>query len=337
MKKLKKVFSWFTRIGLSAVLISFLCVAPFTVFPSLIKAQSEVNRREEFDYQGILELWHVETFEGGSISRSKFLEREAINFETEHKGTYISIQTMSLEQFNLNLNAGKRPNMLSFGIGVGDEFLSELIALNCEDVRSDIAKGGSINSKQLAIPYILGGYATISTGGDKLGVGLNGTNNPLKAYQKNGIEIKNLYEDNSLDSYTAYDKFLKGEFDSLLGTQRDVYRCFNRNQKGLLLDAQFSFLEGYTDLVQYISVFKTTDIEELLCKEYVKKLISKDVQKKLANYNLFSVLNDVKLYESGVYDEFENTLKKPLEVENVFSNLQEIEVKKQNAFREVVK
>lgn len=336
-KKIKNGFSWFFKIFLSTVLIAFVCMAPFTLLPNLLKEQAEVNRGEDYEYQGILELWHIETFEGGSASRSGFLEREAINFENQHKGTYIVIQTMSLEQFKLNINAQKFPNIISFGIGVGDEFIDKLVELDSPNVRSDLSSAGKFSSKQLGVPYILGGYALISKSSGKIGVGLKGATNPLKSMAQNNMQIANIYDDLNLDSYDIYDKFLKGNFDTLLGTQRDVYRCYNRQQRGLLSDASFTFLGGYTDLVQYLSIFKGSLIEEKLCKQFVLQMISVDVQSKLKNYNLFSTLNNLSLYNEGLYKDFEEVLQKKLTVENAFLGNEQIKSQKAEALKTVVK
>ena len=70
--KIYKNFSWFLKVLLSVIIIAFIWLAPFTLLPNLLNAQAQVNRTEKYEYQGILELWHIETFEGGSISRASF-------------------------------------------------------------------------------------------------------------------------------------------------------------------------------------------------------------------------------------------------------------------------
>lgn len=343
MKKLKIVFDWFLRVGLSGLLVAFLLVAPFTLFPNLLSMQADVNKKENYEYQGILELWHIETFEGGSVSRSSFLQKEAINFEKNHKGTYIVIQNMSAEQFELNIEAGKTPNIVSFGVGVANKISNNLVELNAGTVRTDLKDFGKQNSKQLAVPYILGGYALISQSiseekhSKQVGVGLKGYTNPLKVLSENNMKIDNLYSCDELDSYDTYDKFLKGNFSTLLGTQRDVYRIYNRQQKGLMQDVQFSFLSGYTDLVQYLSVFKSSAIEEKLCKEFVTLMTSEEVQLKLKDYNLFSVRDDIKLYNDGIYKDFENALREKLKSENAFISPSQITSQKNECYKDTVK
>lgn len=342
MKKFKLVIDWFFRVGLSVILVIFVVVAPISLFPSLLNDEAQVNRAQNLEHQGILELWHVETFEGGSVSRSSFLEREAIIFEREHKGTFISIQTMSLEQFKLNINNGKKPNILSFGVGVENSFISDLLEIDAGDTRSDLKVYGKIGNRQYAVPYILGGYALIyqnsllKTNEDLTGVGLKGATNPLNALNHLNKQIEKIYDDKTLDSYDAYDKFLKGNFGTLLGTQRDVYRVYNRQSKGLLNECSYEFLEGYTDLVQYISVFESEDAEQNLSLKFVARLLSEDVQKKLANYNLFSTLNNLNLYDSGIYKDFEKTLSKSITSINAFSTLDEINLQKEEAYLKVV-
>ncbi|HAJ77613.1 MAG TPA: hypothetical protein DCO89_00895 [Clostridiales bacterium] len=335
----KKWLNFFGRIIISGFVVLYLFLAPFTLLPSLLSAQANVNKSENYEYQGILELWHIETFEGGAKSRSGFLEREAINFEKKHKGTYIVIQTMNLEQFELNIKQNKHPNIISFGIGVGNDFVENLLDLDCASLRGDICAGGVFNGKQKAVPYILGGYAIISNGNanGKTGVGLKGTTNPLLAVQKEDKQIAELYDDNSLDSYDAYDKFIKGNFSTLIGTQRDVFRCKSRMDKGLLNGASFTFLNKYTDLVQYLSVFKGKEIEEKLCNEFVSHMISSNVQAKLKDYNLFSTLTNIKLYTDGLYKDFEDSLQSKLTIENVFEDISQIQTKKDEAFKNVVK
>lgn len=335
--KIMAVFSWFIRIGLSAVLVIFLCVAPFTLLPNILQAQADINKKEEYVYQGILELWHIETFEGGSASRLGFLEREAINFEKTHKGTYIVVQSMSAEQFALNYQNGKLPNMISFGIGLGDDFINQLVQLDTEYLRQDICAGGKFNSKNLALPYILGGYAVISNGGGLSGAGLKGTNNALKSLEKNNMQLDSMFDCEYLDSYDAYDKFIKNNFQTLIGTQRDVYRCFNRQQKGLMNNLTYTFLPKYTDLVQYISVCESTALEQKICKEFVSQIISTETQQKLKNYNLFSPLNNIQLYTDGLYAEFEKTLNQNLTVENVFLSKEQIQSQKSETYKNVVK
>ena len=332
MTKLKVFFDWFFKIGLSILLVLFLAFAPFTIMPSLLQSQANVNRTDEFQSQGIFELWHIETFEGGSASRTSFLEKQAIAFEKENKGVYIVVNSMSLEQFAINVSNDKYPNMISFGIGIGDGIADKLCSIDFDvGIRDELLCGGIFNKKQLAMPYILGGYALISKGDSQsnvVGTGFKGSTNSLKSVVSNGLHI-NLSNEIDFDTYDAYDKFLKGKYDTLLGTQRDVYRIKNRVDKGTLSGVEYQFLSGYTDLVQYISIVKTEAKDEEICKRFVKQLLSENTQQMLGKINMFSVLNNLKLYTDDIFAQMENALADKLEVENVFLNNNKIQAEKQ--------
>ena len=339
MKKFKIFFDWFFRFGTSCLLVLFLIFSHFSILPSLLLAQNDVNKKEVFEYQGILELWHIETFEGGSQNRGKFLEKVARSFEKTHRGTYVVVLSMGLEQFELNLKAGKTPNIISFGVGVGDELTKNLVTLDAIDVRNDLLAGGKYGSKQLALPYMLGGYVFVSTNTlqnsklGKTGAGLLGTTNPLFAAKLNNLKL-DLYDNNKIDSYNAYDKFLKGGFENLLGTQRDLYRISNRQQKGLLSDYNIYPLGSYSDIVQYVSVFQKEKTETELSKLFAQFLTSSQVQQSLADISMFSVLLNAKLYDNGIYKNMEQLLNQKLVTENAFVLPATIQNKKEKILNE---
>lgn len=326
-------FDWFFRIGTSILVTVFLVIAPVTIMPSLLASQAKVNRAPQYEYQGILELWHIETFEGGSQSRANFLEWQARKFEKLHTGTYVSVLTMTPEQFEINFDAGKTPNIISFGTGLGQKFLDKLVTLqNQNAVRTDLLCTGKFDSKQLALPYILGGYVLAKKQNSDLtksitGVGLKGLTNPLECAMQNSLQTK-FFDDKQLDSYSAYDKFLKGSFDNLLGTQRDLFRLQNRQQKGLLLDYEFEFLSKYTDLVQFVSVFESQKTQTELSKQFAEFLTSNQAQQDIAKIAMFSV-NSTSLYDSGIYAQMEQSLSGYLQVENAFCDKTYIETKKE--------
>lgn len=331
MIKHKVTFGWILKSITSVAIVCFLFLAPLTVMPSLLAAQSNINRVKQYGYQGILELWHIETFEGGSVSRAAFLEKQCVAFEKQNKGTYIVVKTMSPEQLNLNLQNNNRPNLISFGIGVGDQFVDSLCALNFADsIRPDLLVGGKFNGSQLALPYMLGGYAVICQNKapqNTTMVGVADFTNPVKASVLNKLNLQ-FAKNINFDSYTAYDKFLKAGHKNLLGTQRDVYRVNNRVSKGMLTDISYQFLTEYTDLVQYVSVFKTDAKQQQICTDFVRFLISAASQQKLANINMFSVLQNMCLYTDNLFGQMEKSLSKNLHVENVFLSTQAINLEK---------
>ena len=124
--KYKNIFKYIIKILMSIFILLYIGIAPITIFPRLKQSQGLVNKEIQIDYMGILELWNVDTFEGGSVSRTAFLQKRAMEFEKQHTGTFIMVQSMTLEQVQLNIENGNLPDMISFGIGIGDEIINHL-------------------------------------------------------------------------------------------------------------------------------------------------------------------------------------------------------------------
>lgn len=323
----------------SVVIIVFLASSPFTLFSKIQALNYQINGEYNFSYTGILELWNVDTFEGGSVSRSSWLEKRAMEFEKQNKGTYIVVRNLTPEQLKLNLESGNIPSLISFGIGVGELFYDKLITLTKSyAVRDDLINGGKVKGKAKAVPIMLGGYNLIANGEfcnqtnnlieefnnfsikDKtnLGYGNNSYITPLFSLYCNNIStISSVFEETEQqDSYDCYDKFIKNNFVTLLGTQRDYYRCRNRENNMKMQNNSYYFLGNFTDLVQYISVFKTDNKTEDMCENFIDFLTQEKTQQSLTSINMFSVLN--KSFYTDEYKEFEAKLLKPLKTMNVF-------------------
>lgn len=315
------------KIALSVFVCVYILIAPITVFPLLKQNQSLVNKQIKIDYMGIIELWNIDTFEGGSKSRTNFLEKQAISFEKKYIGTFIMVYTMSEEQAKLNLANGLRPDIVSFGIGIGDELIQSLIPLKSEyNVRSDLIDGGKCNGIQYAIPYLLGGYVLVNDNeyqlkddiNTSLGFGGASNNNASLSIAVNNVKANKIFKDSeNIDSFNAYDKYLDKKFDTLLGTQRDLYRILNRIDKGNMSSRSFEYVSGFSDLVQYLGICTTDVIKQDIALEFITMLLSDKVQSSISDYNMFSTTN-VKLYSSGEFANMEKALSKNLKTLNVF-------------------
>lgn len=318
-----------------AVLVScYIFIAPLTVFKTLQAKQNVVNKEIDIKYMGILEMWNIDTFEGGSKSRTSFLEKQALKFEKISTGTFIMVSNMTVEQAKLNLQNGIIPDLISFGIGIGDDLLEYLSPLSeTFNVRKDILNGGKCNDIQYAIPYILGGYNIVSDTNSQIeintsnncinssmGFGGKSFNNSLMGLVINNIQCKNIYENSlNIDSFTCYDKYLSKHFDTLIGTQRDLYRIENRIQKGNMQNRNFCFLPQFSDLVQYVGICSKDEIKKEISLKFIKELLSEQCQETLKDINMFSVLNKkVFSQEDELFFEMEKTLSKELKTLNVF-------------------
>lgn len=320
---------FFFKIIFSFVIILFLLISPFTLFPKINSLNYSLNKEYQFDYSGVLELWNVDTFEGGSVSRATFLEKRAIEFEKEYKGIFISVNNITLEQLKLNLENNRKPHIITFGVGAGEYIKDEIIDLtNAFEVREDLVKSSMVNGKIKALPLMLGGYTIITNiekvNDDNLEENLQANEivfsnteniNPLMSLLVNNIENVKLYEDN-FSSFDSYDKFIKNKYNLLLGTQRDYYRCKNR-EENMKMQCSYNFLSGYTDLIVYGSVFKSNGDLEFISQKFLEFLTNETNQQKLSKINMFPVISKNIFAESG-YKEYNENLLKEVKTLNVF-------------------
>ena len=323
---------FFVKIILSVVIVSFLIVAPFPLFSKINQLNYSFNGEINLKYSGVLELWNVDTFEGGSVSRTTFLEKRALEFEKQNKGVFISVNNISLEQLKLNLNSGKLPSIITFGIGAGEYIVNELKTLNTNFfVREDLIKSAVINGQIKAVPIMMGGYSLIlnkelvleedflrkNEFNNSIVYSTKDNINPLLSLFVNNIQIKKQCEEN-LTSFDAYDKFIHNKYEIILGTQRDYYRCKNR-ENNLKMQGEYKLLAGFTDLIVYAGVCKSDSVKEEISENFISYLTSKNVQEKLQNINLFPVINE-NIYIDEDYKNFNNVLLKNVKTLNVFSN-----------------
>ncbi len=314
----------------------FLLVAPYFILPQIRKGDTGWldNNIETTTF---LELWEIDTFEGGTASRANFLERTAYMYQDKTKSNYVLVRSLDLEQAKLMLENGSRPDMISFGVGAGDlvSGIAQVIEENFS-VRNDLQAGGIKDGKTLAVPWCFGGYllcgmndiTDLSLSGLQglnkdlpiIGTGYN-YNQPDKALPENEIS---LIDKTPRTQYEAYESFLRGnEFQVLLGTQRDFYRLNNKVNLGVISNINYRYLNTYTDLVQFIAI-TTTDTNKIeKATQFIEYLTSAEIQSRLTRIGMFSV--DGKTIYSNEYSDFEKALQNKLQVLNVFTSNAQLE------------
>lgn len=328
MKLNKKTF--FQIISFLLVLSVFL--VPVFLIPQINKNTQRTNPKEVF-----LELWNVDTFEGGKASRGAFLEKQAVNFQKTNTNVYIIVKNLSTEQAELQLASGAVPDFVSYGIGAGKMFKTLCKDVKNFDVREDL-------KIPKVVPWCLGGYVLCSIKNidlkdenailnNTIGFGVKNTI-CLSALNENVEEVGKLekvYEKSKTagyGEYNAYEDFLKQEFDVLLGTQRDFFRLLNRINLGALDSCKFNFLSGYSDLVQWFSVLTDDEEKTKIIENFIDFILSEDIQRKLVNIGMFSSTG-LLIYEDENYKKFEEAISKDLITISPF--LDEFEIReKQN-------
>jgi hypothetical protein len=293
MKILKKY--WTRVVGLVLIVLILIYVPCFALKSARdyeIYKEPQLNTR-------VYSLYHIETFEGGSKSRSQFLNTVARALEKDHAGNLFMIKTIKPEELQSILSQ-QTPDLISFGHGVGHLALPYLIDKSeTYDIRDSLLFSGIFNNKIYAYPYIASGYAYFTHGvkTDDYWVGSS-----IFVHPENSYDSINQKPVKDISSYEAYKKFVYNKKSNLLGTSRDLFRVENLNNIGRL-NASITPLETYTDLIQYIG----TTNNDSLCQKFISMCVSREYQAKLTEYSLFSVLNH-KLYSSGIYNDMENAI-----------------------------
>ena len=304
--------------------IVFLIIAPFVLLPKINKAYSfdSIEKNNTF-----LELWEIDTFEGGTNSRSKFLENTAVMFEQKNSGVYIIVRNLSLPQAILMLQQDAIPDLVSFGVGVGDYIKAYIKELNIStSIRKSVLNSAKLNNKLLALPWCMGGYVWCSFNDinnlkeSKVGVAVE-NNIPPKTENKSIIRYNTQYD--------AYKDFLSNNYDVLLGSQRDYFRLNNKVSLGAIEKCNFKFNNSYTDLVQYIAI-TTTNLNNISpCQNFIRFLLEDNIQKRLTNIGMFSVC-EKHIYKGTNYAEFENNIMQITNILNAFTEIEEIKEKQNN-------
>jgi hypothetical protein len=344
--------------------VFILVFMPSVGFGQIYRLNAAPPKTAQPAYQGILTLWHVDTFEGGTYSRESLLGDFSKSFEKVNKGTYIIVSGFTPEEFVTQLSLGFEPDLISYAIGAGELIADRLSeyggALN---IRDDILSGGKIDGKVFGVPWCMGGYTLLSTDKLLLNAGLNKDDALIDNVFKSGYEKKSgkntkpifsvaagqngnlpmlalslntdaaIADDFSIEGgycldtqYKAYEKFVSLDYSTfLLGTQRDVYRCSLKCDQGKINELISVPLSGFSDLVQYISIFGSAKKDKFLaCERFIEYITGDDCQRRISALSMFGV-NGARLYGGGALADMELALSKPLKTPNAFTSKKIIE------------
>ena len=329
----------------TALCVVLACAALLIwALPNLpVKPQTEQPQT----YQGVVEMWNVESFEGGVGSREAWLINRAAKFEAANKGLFVHVTTLSEEQLTAKLAEGQTFDMICFSRGVGTLVKEQLTSYtgSVGTIKDNYLISGQLEGKQYAVPLYSGAYClfarTEQLGSDRLleealtakytrKIGKNTVelqplvcgftpyNSPLSALALSGGKGKaNVSE--QVTQYQAYEQFVANKTAvTLLGTQRDMYRLSQRESNGKIDALGFAALTGYTDLVQYVAISGGAGDKADACVQFTEYLTGEEAQSSLVNLSLFSVLDET-FYTSDRYVQCESSLKTAY-VPNVFGD-----------------
>ena len=296
-------------------------------------------------YQGVINLWIVDSFEGGSGSRQSWFTKRASKFEQQNKGLFVCVTVLTEGQLESKLQQGQNFDMLCFSRGIGEKVIDTLAPLDVDFgcVCENFAQSGRLNGTAYALPIFAGAYCLFArqsqqkqdvlshclttTFTRKIGkntiqlapmvCGFAPYNSPLTALAMSGGK-GSFTPDYAKSQYLAYEQFVENKTAvTLLGTQRDMYRLQKHLQMGKMEELVFAPLMAYTDLVGYLAVGRHSQNLQA-CTRFVEYLLSDQVQQTVAEMGMFSVTNQ-NLYSNGWYALCEQGLKDAY-VPNLFAD-----------------
>ena len=340
------------------LLVVFSVATLLILLPHLPEKPLETPQKS---YQGVLELWNVETFEGGSGSLSAWLTARAAKFESQHEGLFVHVTNLNVAQLQEKLDAGENFDILCYSRGVGSlvQGLLQPYSGSVANVRDNMLLSGEVDNAVYALPVYAGSYCLFAraeqlpANSDLLSSALSNTytrkvgkhtyelsplscgftpyNSPLSALAMSGGRGKITANEN-VTQYTAYENFIANKTSvTLLGTQRDLYRLLKREEMGKIEKLTYYPLSGYTDLVQYLSISATCGDKAQSCNGFLEFVISEASQQTLCNINMFSVLEQA-FYTQSIYQKCESGLSSAY-VPNVFGDADAIVAQRNTAIK----
>lgn len=291
---------------LSILFISFIALFSLTFCYSKLKHIPLISG--DNSELSIYEVWHIESFEGGSRNRLSYLKQIALDYEKEHSTQLFMIRQVQASDLE-NLISQSRPALVSFTEETAKIVLPYLAQLSKEyGVAGHILESAEFNGKLMAIPYIASGYCYILKQSAKDTTLYSGNNSCHTATDFISTQVNN---NSSLSSYECYSKFVNSNDIQLLGTFRDVFRVKNLQNLGRF-QANFTPFEQATDLIQYLGI--TNNSKEI--QDFLQFIMQDKYQYNLRDLSLFST-KFFNLYTDEVYSKMENALKS-IKIPNIF-------------------
>ena len=250
MKKLKRLKSVIVR-----VFILVLVVVMIICLPSVKISQNQdlsqiysVFLGNKSKYQGIVEIWNIDTFEGGNKSKSSLLNEIAKLYQKTNKGVYFMVRNLTENECVGLLLKGEVPDLLSCSYGVAEkvkDYIQEYsnVDENCfENGAKEIIKS---MEEKLAIPWCKGGYFLISTK-NKLE---NSKIENINSVKLSNIVFSSGYEVKGKNSNKIVYSLSVGSYKYLM--PQLALKTYNNNEVGLI--SKYSYNENLIQSSPYVA------------------------------------------------------------------------------------
>ena len=116
-------------------------------------------------YNGIVEIWNIDSFESGTKSKFSFLEKVAKKFQKQNKGVYVLVRNLTIGECENSLKQGKLPDLISCSYGVCEKIKDYFVPFKDKDIEiyNNFVEAGKFEDKVYGLAWCVGFYALIST------------------------------------------------------------------------------------------------------------------------------------------------------------------------------
>lgn len=164
----KRVFKIIKRAFLCLVVIALLICLPFVsvnksdnlslIFSAFVGKKS--------DYQGMIVVWNIDTFESGTAAKSNYLSSVARTFEKNNKGVYVMVRNLTEFECYMLLQKGEMPDLFSCSYSVIkkiQDYIQAYSSYNDISIRSNFIESGMVEGKLMALPWCAGAYTLLAS------------------------------------------------------------------------------------------------------------------------------------------------------------------------------
>lgn len=143
-------------------------------------------------YNGMIEVWNIDSFESGLKSKTSYLEMMAKKFQKKYKGIYVMVRNLTMNELENLLKAGEIPDIVSCSYGVSQkikDYIHEYEKCNDEVFDSFLEAGKAEGGKLYGLAWCFGFYALISTKSK-----IEKANKDFSCVELNEIAFESTYE-----------------------------------------------------------------------------------------------------------------------------------------------
>ena len=237
---------------MSFIFIVFIPTMPLEVNDNLERIYS-IFSGEKTDYNGLIEIWNIDSFEGGIKSKSSFLNSVAASFQKKYKGVYVLVRNITETECENMLLQGQKPDLFSCSYGVSlkiQDYLQPFSITNKNVYDNLLNAGKGADGQIYGLSWCLGLYYLISTKSflSNAGVVYDENFSLIEkvfslGYVKNGKKQKNIYSVTFANKGYILPKKSVFSYNNN-GTNLISNLSFNINQSLSQYDAYIDFLLG---------------------------------------------------------------------------------------------